>query len=351
MADAEMDSAKQMEIMLEQAEQRSLNKKAGIASVGVAGILVLAKLWAFAATGSLAIAASAADSALDLLVSATAFMAILYAARPPDADHAFGHSSAEDLAALAQAVAIAVAGIAIGLAAVNRVTSGAATGLRAEGAGLVVMGLSVVLTLALVLFQRRVARRTGNRIVAADSLHYLGDLIPNLGAIVSLIAARYFGLVIVDTLVAILAAALMIVGALRIGKQAIDSLMDRKAPDSVEEIIVGLTREHPGVRDFLPVRMPTSPYTRTYGSLIPLPHEFRVRKNRLRPIAKARQGGNGGRFGPVTVHGARETGKAVPIRQNRIGEEADAFVFDSQRCVVDLADLAAASGHGLVSLS
>ena len=250
MADAEMDSAKQMEIMLEQAEQRSLNKKAGIASVGVAGILVLAKLWAFAATGSLAIAASAADSALDLLVSATAFMAILYAARPPDADHAFGHSSAEDLAALAQAVAIAVAGIAIGLAAVNRVTSGAATGLRAEGAGLVVMGLSVVLTLALVLFQRRVARRTGNRIVAADSLHYLGDLIPNLGAIVSLIAARYFGLVIVDTLVAILAAALMIVGALRIGKQAIDSLMDRKAPDSVEEIIVGLTREHPGVRDF-----------------------------------------------------------------------------------------------------
>ncbi|TNF21183.1 MAG: cation diffusion facilitator family transporter [Rhodobacteraceae bacterium] len=236
--------------MLEQAEHRSLNKKAGIASVGVAGILVLAKLWAFAATGSLAIAASAADSALDLLVSATAFMAILYAARPPDADHAFGHSSAEDLAALAQAVAIAVAGIAIGLAAVNRVTSGAATGLRAEGAGLVVMGLSVVLTLALVLFQRRVARRTGNRIVAADSLHYLGDLIPNLGAIVSLIAARYFGLVIVDTLVAILAAALMIVGALRIGKQAIDSLMDRKAPDSVEEIIVGLTREHPGVRDF-----------------------------------------------------------------------------------------------------
>jgi ferrous-iron efflux pump FieF len=251
-----------MEIMLEQAERRNLNKKAGMASVSLAGVLVLAKLWAFAATGSLAIAASAADSALDLLVSATAFIAILYAARPPDVDHAFGHSSAEDLAALAQAVAISVAGIAIGLAAVDRVTGDAPPGLRAEGAGLAVMGFSVVLTLALVLFQRHVARRTGNRIVAADSLHYLGDLIPNLGAIVSLIAARFFGLVIVDTLVAILAAALMIVGAFRIGKQAIDSLMDRKAPDSVEEIISGLAREHPGVRGFHDLR------TRMAGSQV-----------------------------------------------------------------------------------
>lgn len=239
-----------MEIMLDPAERRSLNKKAGMASVGVAVVLVLTKLWAFAATGSLAIAASAADSALDLLVSATAFVAILYAARPPDSDHAFGHSSAEDLAALGQAVAISVAGIAIGLAAIDRFTGNSPPSLRAEGSGLVIMGLSVVLTLALVLFQRRVARRTGNRIVAADSLHYLGDLIPNLGAIASLIAARYFGVVTIDTIVAILAAALMIFGAFRIGKQAIDSLMDGKAPDAVEEIISGLAREHPGVRGF-----------------------------------------------------------------------------------------------------
>ena len=236
--------------MVEQTARRRLNKAAGLASVGVAGVLVLAKLWAFAATGSLAIAASAADSALDLLVSATAFMAILYAARPPDADHAFGHSSAEDLAALAQSVAISVAGVAIGLSAFARFSAGAPPVLRAEGLGLAIMGGSVALTLALVLFQRWVARRTGNRIVAADILHYLGDLIPNLGAILSLLAARYLGVVIVDTLVALLAAALMIIGAARIAKQAVDSLMDRKAPDAIEGIIAALARDHPGVRDF-----------------------------------------------------------------------------------------------------
>jgi ferrous-iron efflux pump FieF len=247
---------------LEQAERNRLNKQAGIASVGVAAVLVFVKLWAFAATGSLSIAAAAADSALDLLVSFTAFMAILYAARPPDADHAFGHSSAEDLAALGQATAILVSGLAIGLAAVQRLIGGAARSLSAEGLGLVVMGSSVALTIVLVLFQRRVARRTDNRIVAADSLHYLGDLTPNLGAIVSLLAARYFGIVIIDTLVALAASAMMIFGAVRIGKKAIDALMDRKAPNAVEQDIGHIARSHPGVRDYHDLR------TRMAGSRI-----------------------------------------------------------------------------------
>ncbi|AVO36980.1 cation diffusion facilitator family transporter [Pukyongiella litopenaei] len=250
------------EAAVDQAERRRLDRKAGMASVGVAGLLVLAKLSAFAATGSLAIAASAADSAMDLLVSLTALVAILYAARPPDADHAFGHSSAEDLAALGQAVVILASGAAIGVAAVQRLTGGPPPPLRAETLGLAVMGLSVALTLALVLFQRWVARRTDNRIVAADSLHYLGDLIPNIGAIVSLIAARHFGIYVIDTLVAVFAAVLISAGALRIGKRAVDALMDRKAPDAVEAAIARLARDHPGVRDFHDLR------TRMAGSRI-----------------------------------------------------------------------------------
>ena len=56
------------------------------------------------------------------------------------------------------------------------------------------------------------------------------------------------------------------------------------------------------------------------------------------------------RVGLVAVHGAREAGKAVPVRQHRIDEEANASIDDLQRGVADLGDLAA-SGHGLVSLS
>jgi ferrous-iron efflux pump FieF len=45
-----------------------LTLSAGLASVLVAGILVALKLWALAETGALSIAASLADSALDLMM-------------------------------------------------------------------------------------------------------------------------------------------------------------------------------------------------------------------------------------------------------------------------------------------
>lgn len=236
--------------MSQQPHQTRLNTLAALASVSVASILVLAKLWAFAVTGSLAVAATLADSGLDLMVSLFALLAIRYAALPPDDDHAFGHSSAEDLASLGQSVVILVSGGVIAGAAVSRLLSGGTEALASESAGIAVMCLAIVLTLALVAFQRGVAKRTGNKVVAADSLHYVGDLVPNIGAILSLLAAHYLGLTAVDSVVALVAAGIMAFGALRIGKRAVDALMDRQAPDRTIGGIAEIVRDHPGVRGF-----------------------------------------------------------------------------------------------------
>ncbi|MDH5531537.1 MAG: cation diffusion facilitator family transporter, partial [Paracoccaceae bacterium] len=155
-----------------------LNLSAGVASVSVAVTLVSLKLWALGATSALSVAASLADSSLDLMMSLGGLMAIVYAARPADDDHAFGHTSVEDLAALAQSVFLVVASVVISWAAISRLLTGHQTALASEERGILVMVISIFLTFALILWQRRVARRTGNRVVAADSLHYMSDLIP-----------------------------------------------------------------------------------------------------------------------------------------------------------------------------
>ena len=103
-----------------------LNLSAGLASVGAALLLVALKLWALAATGALSVAASLADSALDLIASAAGLVGILYAAKPPDEDHSFGHSSVEDLVALGQALLVAVSAALIGWSAVGRLGDAAA---------------------------------------------------------------------------------------------------------------------------------------------------------------------------------------------------------------------------------
>lgn len=227
-----------------------LTLSAGIASVLVAGLLVALKLWALAETGALSIAASLADSALDLIMSLGAAAAIVYAARPADEDHAFGHTSAEDLAALAQSAFILVSSGLISWAAVGRLQAEVPPQLASEGRGLIVMLVSIALTLALVWWQGRVARRTGSKVVAADRLHYLGDLLPSLGAIAALWVSHRYGIGSVDAVVALLAAAVLAVGALRIGKDAWDALMDRAADPEILDGIAAIASDWPGVHGF-----------------------------------------------------------------------------------------------------
>jgi ferrous-iron efflux pump FieF len=235
---------------------------AGLASVLVAGLLVALKLWALAETGALSIAAWLADSSLDLMMSLGAAAAIVYAARPADEDHAFGHSSAEDLAALAQAAFILTSAGVIGWVAVARLLAPEPPMLAAEGRGMVVMAASILLTLGLVWWQGRVARATGSKVVAADRLHYLGDLLPSIGALVALWASSRFGLGSVDAVVALGAAGVMVLGALRIGKAAWDALMDRAADPAIWAGIAAIARGWPGVRGFHDLK------TRTAGSRV-----------------------------------------------------------------------------------
>ena len=239
-----------------------LNLSAGLMSVSVALILVMAKLWALSETSALSVAASLADSALDLMVSLGGLAAIAYAARPPDDDHAFGHSSAEDLAALGQSLFILISAGAIAWAAVARAMAEPPSPITSEGRGIAVMVLSIGLTLGLVLWQRRVIRATGNRVVRADQLHYLGDLIPNIGAILSLAASGWLGLGQIDNIVALGAAAMLAVGALRIGKTAWDALMDRRADPAMIAGIEAIANGWPGVHGFHDLK------TRTAGSRI-----------------------------------------------------------------------------------
>jgi ferrous-iron efflux pump FieF len=227
-----------------------LNLSAGAASLAMAAVLVGLKLWALGQTGALSVAASLADSAMDLMVSLGAMAALIYAAKPADEDHAFGHTSAEDLAALGQALFVMISAGVIAWAAVARLLAPAQARLVAEGPGMIVMAVSVLLTLVLVWWQGRVAKRTGSRVVAADRLHYLGDLLPNIGAIASLWASKSFGMGSIDSVVALGSAGLLAIGAIRIGKGAFDALMDRTADAEIVAGIGALAAGWPGVHGY-----------------------------------------------------------------------------------------------------
>ena len=238
-------------------DDHRLNLSAGLASVAVALLLVGLKLWALAATGALSVAASLTDSGLDLIASAGRAcgnrLCRAAAGRGPFVRAQLGRGI---LVALGQAVLVTTSAAVIGWAAIGRL--GEPPALAAAGIGLVVMAASVVVTAGLVAWQGRVARRTGSKIVAADRLHYLSDMLPAIGAMVALVASSRFGVGWVDPAVALAACLMLVTGAGRIGLAAWNALMDRAAEPALIAEVERIVGSYPGVRGFHDLRTRTS---------------------------------------------------------------------------------------------
>jgi ferrous-iron efflux pump FieF len=87
-------------------EDARLLRLATSASMLVATLLIVAKAFAFFATGAVSLLASLVDSLIDAAASLLNFLAVRYALAPADREHRFGHGKAESLAALLQSVLI-----------------------------------------------------------------------------------------------------------------------------------------------------------------------------------------------------------------------------------------------------
>ncbi len=92
---------------------RVTKRSAALASVFSGGLLTALKLAVGISTGSLAILAEAAHSALDLLAAGITFMVVQIADLPPDENHPYGHARAEHLGALAEAVLLVVTAVLV----------------------------------------------------------------------------------------------------------------------------------------------------------------------------------------------------------------------------------------------
>jgi len=227
-------------------------RQATYASVAVAAILIIAKLVIWGMSDSVALLSSLIDSTLDVMASLISLFAVRQALMPADKEHRFGHGKAESLAALGQSLFVGGSAVFLVFEAGGRV-------LRPHEiengiAAISVMVLSLVLTLALVQFQRYVIRETGSMAITADSLHYSADLLVNGGIIIGLIAVTALGWTLADPIVALAVAFYLIVTAWRIALRAMDMLMDRELDDDDREEIRAIILSHPEVRSMHDLR-------------------------------------------------------------------------------------------------
>lgn len=227
-------------------EASRLMRRAGLASVTVASVLIVAKLGAWVMTGSVAMLSTLVDSLLDILASGINLFAIHQATQPADREHRFGHGKAEAISGLGQAAFIAGSAMFILVEAGRRLFD--PTPVTNQAVGIGVMVLSILLTLALVVYQRHVIRRTGSVAVSADSLHYAGDLLVNASVIVSLLLAAGLGWHLADPIFGLAIAGYILWNAWAIAREALDILMDRELSDDDRQRIIAIAKSHPEVQ-------------------------------------------------------------------------------------------------------
>jgi ferrous-iron efflux pump FieF len=195
-------------------------------SVATASFLTAIKLYGWLNGGSVALLASLADSALDVLAALATFVAVRVAAAPPDAEHRFGHGKAEAFSALLQAGLVFASSALIGREAVMRLIHPAPV--ADEGWALIIMLVSTVCTLALVSGQTYILKRARSVAVSGDRAHYAADLASNIAALIGLGVARWTGDARWDAAAGLFVALWLLWGAITVFRESGDHLMDRE---------------------------------------------------------------------------------------------------------------------------
>lgn len=234
----------------------ALNRSAALASISVALLLVGLKVWAALSTGSTAMLGSLADTVLDLVASLATLLGVWVAAQPDDENHRFGHGKAEALAAMFQVVLISISALSLAFRAVDQWFGGA----RPEAAdnGILVSVIAMAATLALLVWQRHVIRKTGSLAISTDHVHYQSDLLLNLAVIGALALDQYAGIAGADPLFGLGIALWLGWGAWGASQQAIEQLMDHEWDDAKKERFLEVVARHPELKGLHDLRTRTS---------------------------------------------------------------------------------------------
>jgi len=209
----------------------SPQRRTALVSVVAACALVALKLVTGIATGSLGLISEALHSGTDLVAALLTFFAVGVALRPADEGHPYGHGKAEHLAALAEASLLALLSGVVAYTALRRLAGQHDVDVKWWAIAVVVVVIAVDasrMTLSL-----RAARKYNSAALEASAFHFGSDLAGSAAVLAGLLAAAA-GHAKADAIAALFVAVLVVAAAVRLIRNNVDVLMDRRPVEAEE---------------------------------------------------------------------------------------------------------------------
>lgn len=205
-------------------------------------ILIIFKLIAGTLSGSVSIISEAIHSGMDLVASLVAFLSVRESSKPADRKHPYGHGKIENISGMVEGLLIFIAAGMIIIEAIKKIFEPVA--IEQATIAIAVMIVSALINFAVSRKLYKVSQEEESMALEADALHLKTDVYTSLGVGIGIFLIKVTGLLILDSVVAMLVALLIIKEAWELSKNAFDYLLDAKLSDEEEAEIEKVIREH-----------------------------------------------------------------------------------------------------------
>ncbi|MBA3845238.1 MAG: cation transporter [Planctomycetes bacterium] len=214
---------------------RASRSRAAALSVVVGVLMLVIKMGAFALTNSAAILSDALESVVHVGAVVFMYWSIGFAARPPDANHPYGHGKVEYFSVAFEGGMVVLAGLAVFWEVGREYYAGHEV--AQLGSGLWLTGGAGLINLVLAWHLLRVGKQTSSLALQADARHVLSDVWTSLGAVIGVGLAWFTGDPRVDLLAAALLGIVIMVTGARLVRQAVAGLMDEADPRVLGRVV------------------------------------------------------------------------------------------------------------------
>lgn len=204
--------------------------------------LIFLKIIAGVLSGSVSIISEAIHSGMDLIASIVALLSVKHSVRPADRNHPFGHGKIENISGLFEGVLIFIAAGLIIKEAVKKIFTPVEIEQSYIAIGVMVISALVNFFVSKELY--KVAKEEDSMALEADALHLKTDIYTSTGVAIGILLIQITGILMLDSIVAILVAVLIIKEAWELSKNAFENLIDVRLSEDEELEIKGIIRSH-----------------------------------------------------------------------------------------------------------
>lgn len=191
------------------------------------------KLYAGIFARSAAMLSDAVHTLSDVLSTIIVIVGVKLANQASDREHPYGHERMECVAAIILAAILAVTGLGIGYAGVEKIIAGSSNELFAPGLlALVAAAVSVAVKEIMYWYTRAAAKKIDSGALMADAWHHRSDALSSVGSFVGILGAR-IGFPILDPIACVVICLFIIKAAYSIFMDAIGKMTDKSCDEKV----------------------------------------------------------------------------------------------------------------------